>query len=130
MSIYRNQTPTMDQIKMIGTMRITTPQEAVAFLRAIQPINEQVAYVLQRVGLREQHAINREVAKPIEEVEIEQPAPTVEAPKEFVPEEMDTDEGYSEKEIEDRVAKLKSAKALGEKKEEKEKKVEKTKKED
>lgn len=131
MGVYRNQTPTMDQIKMIGNMRITTPQEAVAFLRAIQPINEQVAYVLQRVGLREQQKVNRNVARPVEEVQIEQPAPTVEAPKEFVPEEMDTEEGYSEKEIEDRVAKLKSAKALGEKKE-KEKKVEKaeTKKED
>lgn len=112
MAFYRNQTPTMDQIKMISNMRITSPSEAVAFLRAIQPIQEQIAYVLQRSSLAEQRVINRAVAKPIEEVEVPTPTPIVEETKEFVPEEMDSEEGYTEKEIEDRVAKLKSAKKI------------------
>lgn len=104
---YRNQTSTMDQIKMIGTMRITNTQEAVAFLRAVQPINEQVAAVLQRVGLSEQHAVNRVVA-PTPEPQPE-PAIVPEEPKNFVPADLGTDDSFSEKEIEEKVAKLKSA---------------------
>lgn len=125
MAFYRNQTPTMDQIKMMGNMRITTPAEATAFLRTLPNLLAQVAYVTQRIGLNDQREINRNIVHPVEDVEIEQPAPTVDVPKEFVPEKMDTEEGYSEKEIEAMVAKLKSARALGEKKE---KKVEKKKK--
>lgn len=112
MAFYRNQTPTMDQIKMMGNMRITTPAEATAFLRTLPNILAQVAYVTQRIGINDQREINRNIARPVEEVKIEQPAPVVETPKEFVPEDMDTEEGYSEKEIEARVAKLKSAKKV------------------
>lgn len=112
---YRNQTPTMSKIQVLATMRITTPSEAVAFLRAIQPIYTQIAYVLQRTGLQAQHEINREMA-PRPTVEAPAPAPVPEPEKKFEPEEMSGDEGYSEEEIEARVAKLKSARKVKEEK--------------
>lgn len=110
---YRNQTPTMSQIQMLATMRITTPSEAVAFLRAVQPLYTQIAYVLQRSGLRAQHELNREMT-PQATVEAPAPAPVPEPEKKFEPEEMNTEEGFSEEEIEEKVAKLKSARKIKE----------------
>ena len=112
MPVYRNQTPTLTQIQMMGQMRITTAQEAVAFLRALAPLNEQVAYVLQRSSLREQQIINaadmasRRPAAPVADAPVKEP----EVEKTFVPEDLSTDEGYSESEVEEKVAKLKKAK--------------------
>ena len=85
MAFYRNQTPTMDQIKMMGNMRITTPAEATAFLRTLPKILEQVSYVTQRIGLGEQHQANREAMEKIERAVEETPAPIAPEPKEFVP---------------------------------------------
>ena len=108
MAIYRNQSNTIMQITNMSHIRITTVQEAVAFLRAIQPLQTQVAEVLQRSSVRIQQDINRATA----------PAPTPapepkiveEAPKVFVPEDLDTEEGFSDREVEEKVAKLKKAK--------------------
>lgn len=113
---YRNHTSTLAQIQMLATMRITTTQEAVAFLRAMQPINLQIAQVLQRNGLREQHNLNRATV-------VEQPQPEVEPIKEevpaptntFEPEDLTTEEGFTEEEVEAKVAKLKSARKKGKK---------------
>lgn len=106
--IYRNQTSTMSQIQMMGRMRITTPQEAVAFLRALAPLQTQVAYVLQRSSLNIQQNINREVQKPISEpIPVETPTPVQH--EAFIPEDLSSEEGFSEKEVEEKVAKLKKA---------------------
>lgn len=110
MPVYRNQTPTLTQIQMMGQMRITTAQEAVAFLRALAPLTEQVAYVLQRSSLREQRAINAaDMASRKAPVETPAPTPVVEPEKTFVPEDLSSDEGYSDTEVEDKVQKLKAA---------------------
>ena len=106
--IYRNQTSTMSQIQMMSRMRITTPQEAVALLRALAPLQTQVAYVLQRSSLNIQQNINREVQKPISEpTPVETPTPVQH--EVFVPEDLSSEEGFSEKEVEEKVAKLKKA---------------------
>lgn len=109
--IYRNQTNTIAQITMMSHMKITTPQEAVAFLRAIQPLQEQVAFVLQRSSLRTQQEVNKAqaiVEKPVEPTP--EPTPVVEPEKPFEAEDLSTDEGYSDKEVEEKVEKLKKAK--------------------
>lgn len=92
---------------MMSRMRITTPQEAVAFLRALAPLNQQVAYVLQRSSLNLQHDINRQQPAPV--VEAPAPTPVVEPEKTFVPEDLTSNEGFSEKEVEEKVSKLKKA---------------------
>ena len=114
MPAYRNQTPTLTQIQMMSRMRITTAQEAVAFLRAAAPLNEQVAYVLQRSSLREQQAINNaDMASRRTPTPEPTPTPVVsslaEDDKTFVPEDLSSDEGYSDTEVEAKVAKLKKA---------------------
>lgn len=111
-NVYRNQTSTLTQIQMLATMRITTVQEAVAFLRAMQPINTQIAQVLQRASLTNQQRINREQLAAIEQAQPQTveaaPAP-VEPEKTFVPEDLSSDEGYSEAEVEAKVSKLRRA---------------------
>ena len=111
MPVYRNQTNTMTQIVNLSHIRITTTQEAVAFLRAIQPLNEQVASVLQRSALKAQQAINKQVAPAPQKVETPAPTPVVEPDKPFEPEDLSAEEGYSDKEVEEKVAKLKKAKS-------------------
>ena len=105
--IYRNQTNTISQITMMSHMRITTVQEAVAFLRAIQPLNEQVAAVLQRTSLIAQRAVNK-VQTPAPAPE-PTPAPAPEPEKKFEPEDISSDEGYSTQERKQKLAKLKKA---------------------
>lgn len=109
MPVYRNQTNTMTQITMLNRLRITTSQEAVAFLRAIQPLQEQVAMVLQRESLRKQQDLNRRVI-PTPTTPEPAPAPAPEPEKKFEPEDLSSDEGYSESEIEAKVEKLKKSK--------------------
>lgn len=121
--IYRNQTPTMTQIQMLAQMRITTVPEAVAFLRAMRPINDQIAGVLQRASLAQQVEINRaSLAKePVEEPVKDEVAKEVKDPepqKVFVPEDLLTEEGYSEEEEKAKVDKLKAAKSKTQKRKE------------
>lgn len=114
MPVYRNQTSTLSQIQAMANMRITTPQEAVAFLRALTPLQTQVAYVLQRSSLNLQQNINREIQKPVPEpAPIEAPAPIQQ--ETFVPEDLSSEEGFSEKEVEEKVEKLKAARKKKEK---------------
>lgn len=111
MPVYRNQTPALAQIQMMGRMRITTPQEAVAFLRASASLNEQVAYVLQRASLAQQQAVNRATTP----TPVQEEAPVVETVPEpevgFVPEDLSTEEGFSDSDIEEKVEKLKRARS-------------------
>lgn len=111
MPVYRNQTNTMTQIVNLSHIRITTTQEAVAFLRAIQPLNEQVASVLQRSALRAQQQINKAqtVSRPAP-APVQAPAPDPEPEKPFEAENLSDEEGFSDKEVEEKVAKLKKAK--------------------
>ena len=109
--MYRNQTNNMNVIQAMAAMRITTPTEAVAFLRAEQSIHAQIAGVLQRVSIREQQKINRS-AQPAPAPVQEAPAPVLEPAKPFEPEDLSPDEGFSEEEVEKRVAQLKSAKKV------------------
>jgi len=98
---------------MMSHMKITTPQEAVAFLRAIQPLQEQVAFVLQRKSIVDQQVVNRAQAAQAAATPVEptpEPAPVVEPEKPFEAEDLSTDEGYSDKEVEEKVEKLKKAK--------------------
>ena len=120
--MYRNQTNNMSIIQAMATMRITTPQEAVAFLRAEQAIHTQIAGVLQRVSIGTQQNINRRLAQTIPVQQAPEPAPVPEPEKPFEPEDLSSDEGFSEEEVEKRVAQLKSAKKVEDKKESKEKK--------
>lgn len=110
MAVYRNQTNTMSQITMLSRMRITNTQEAVAFLRAIQPLQEQVAAVLQTQSLKRQQTINKEQIKQAPAPAPKEEKPVQEPDKPFVPEDLSSDEGYTESEIEARVEKLKKAK--------------------
>lgn len=121
--IYRNQTPTMTQIQMLAQMRITTVPEAVAFLRAMRPINDQIAGVLQRASLAQQVEINRAsfAKEPVEEPAKNEVAKEVKDPepqKVFVPEDLLTEEGYSEEEEKAKVDKLKAAKSKTQKRKE------------
>ena len=122
-NVYRNQTQTIEEIKRMQRIRITTSQEAVAFLRAIAPLHEQVAAVMQRTSISAQHAVNRAMTeevkpepenKPEEVKEVKEVV--ADAPKALVPEDLSSDEGYSEKEVEEKVAKLKKANESGSKK--------------
>ena len=104
---YRNQTNTITQITNLSHIRITTVQEAVAFLRAIQPLQEQVASVLQRSSVVAQREINKaQVPAP---APAPAPTPVEEPQKVFVPEDLTTEEGFSDSEVEAKVAKLKKA---------------------
>ena len=119
--IYRNQTNTLAQIQAMSRMRITNSQEAVAFLRALAPLQEQVAFVLQRASIARQQEINKASQVPVQET----PAPVstpVSAPETFVPEDLSSDEGFSEKEVEEKVEKLKAARKKEPRKEETHKK--------
>lgn len=114
--IYRNQTNTLAQIQAMSRMRITNSQEAVAFLRALAPLQEQVAFVLQRASIARQQEINKVSQVPVQETPA--PAPVVSAPETFVPEDLSSDEGFSEKEVEEKVEKLKAARKKESRKEE------------
>lgn len=105
--IYRNQTPTMTQIQLLAQMRITTVPEAVAFLRAMRPINDQIAGVLQRASLAQLRTYNQPKPEP---EQVEQPKPEPEPQKVFVPEDLVTEEEYSEEDAKEKVSKLKAAK--------------------
>ena len=70
-NLYRNQTNTLTQISMLSRIRITNSQEAVALLRAMGPLYEQICAVLQRESIKDQYIANRKAAAPEPEVEAE-----------------------------------------------------------
>lgn len=108
---YRNQTPAISAIQAISKIRITNPQDAVAFIRTVQPIYEQIASVLLKESLFRQHHANKVAFAAAPQPEPVQEVKPVEAPKTFVPEDLTTDEGFSEAEIEEKVSKLKASRA-------------------
>lgn len=110
MPIYRNQTNTMSQIQALSRIRITNAQEATALLRALMPLYEQVAHILQVTSVA--RTLTRNAIKRDKEAQITQPAPTpeptpVNAP--FTPEPIDTEEGYSQSDIDAKLDTLKKA---------------------
>ena len=119
-NVYRNQTQAIEEIKRMQRIRITTVSEAVAFLRALAPLHEQVSAVLQRSSIAAQHAINRARPQPVKEEKPEPKPVETEVPKTLVPEDLSSDEGYSEKEVEEKVEKLKKASKANESKSKKE----------
>ena len=108
---YRNQTSTLTQIAMLSRMRITTAPEATAFIRAIIPLLTQLGGVIQNASLREQQAINRALVAEQPEP-IEEPAPVIVAEpiSPFTPENLFSEEGYTEEELAARIEKLKITK--------------------
>lgn len=134
MPLYRNKTNTLSQITMLSNMRITTVQEAVAFLRALPPLYNQVCAVLQRRSVSEVMQKSQKVQP------APAPAPEPVAPEPSVvkvePESFENEGGYSAEETEKRIkelmeeeAKEKEAKESKDTKEAKETKEEKTKEE-
>lgn len=113
MPIYRNQTNTMSQIQALSRIRITNAQEATALLRALGPIYEQVAHVLQATS------ITRTLIRNMAKRDKETPAPLTpssttdiqlhDAP--FTPEPIDTEEGHSQSDIDAKLETLKAAKS-------------------
>lgn len=118
--VFRNQASTVQKIQMISSLRITTKDEAAAFLRAIASINEQIAAVLQRSSMAD--LAERNKAKT--------PAPTPtpnkipEEPKEAVPVNISDEDEHTEDDAQARkeqlLAAVKKAKPKKEEKEEKE----------
>ena len=104
---YRNQTSTITKINMIANLKITTTQEAVAFLRAIANVNMQIAQVLQNSSLKEQQLINHlhTMSSPTPP----QPEPVTPTPAKDLEPEVFTEEKSSEDEVEDKINKLKEA---------------------
>lgn len=110
--LYRNQTNTMTQIQLLSQMRITTTQEAIAFLRAMRPINDQIAGVLQRGALAQQHLVNRQSA--VDTMPAPQPtAPEPAQDKPFEPEQLNEETGYSEADTNARISQLKRSRNAG-----------------
>lgn len=108
-NVYRNYSSTIQKIQMISQLRITTREEAIAFLRAVGNINVQIADILQRESLRSVAIKNRERA--IAEAPATQQVAAVEvtateAKEETVPTFEDEDI-HSEEQITKRIKQLK-----------------------
>lgn len=107
---YRNQDTTMQKIQMIAGLRITNMQEAIAFLRCLSAIHNQIAGVIQREALKKVQEVNRAAQPTITEPEVQPVAVSnpIE-PDTLVPEELSDKVEYTESEVEARVAALKAA---------------------
>lgn len=108
MPLYRGQTSTMQKIQAVSTLRITTREEAIAFMRAISNINLQVADILQRQNMQAISAKNNaraaEELKKVEKVQ-EAPAPV----EEEEPVVFEEEEEHTEEQKENLLKKLKKA---------------------
>lgn len=105
--LYRNQTNAMSQIQALGRMRITTVPEAVAYLRIQSTINTQIAQVLQTASIRMQSSMQAPAQpQPV----VKEPTVAPEQTQAFEAEDLASDEGFSESEIDAKVEKLKKAK--------------------
>lgn len=138
MPLYRNKTNTLSQITMLSNMRITTVQEAVAFLRALPPLYNQVCAVLQRRSVSEVMQKSQEKSQKVQPAPAPAPEPVAPEPSvvKVEPEKFENEGGYSAEETEKRIkelmeeeAKEKEAKESKDTKEAKETKEEKTKEE-
>lgn len=109
MPMYRGQTTTTQKIQAISTLRITTKEEAIAFLRAISNIHLQIADVLQRQNMQELSAKNN--ARAVKE--LEKAAEVQVAPAEPVqteePISFDEEEGHTEEQKSKLLGRLKKA---------------------
>lgn len=121
-NIYRNQTSALSQIQMLSRIRITTAQEAVAYLRAIQPLNEQVAHVLQRASV---NAVYQNQPQPTAPEPVKEPEPAPVVNNQFEPTNFGNE--MSEEEIKTNTAKfLEKIKRVQKARAEKAKKAEET----
>lgn len=108
MAMYRGQTSTMQKIQAVSTIKITTPEEAIAFLRAISNIEVQIAGIIQRQSLQAVSARNQSAPKPIvEEAEKAQEVPAETSAEETVT--FDDDEEHTEEQKVSMVERLKGA---------------------
>lgn len=109
-NVYRNYSSTQQKIAMLNTLRITTREEAIAFLRGVANINAQIAEVLQRDSLRNLAAANR--ARVAEQPKNEEVAPVIPVETAVVSEEpvFKDEESHTKEEADARVAQLKKAK--------------------
>lgn len=130
MPLYRNKTNTLSQITMLSNMRITTVQEAVAFLRALPPLYNQVCAVLQRRSVSEVMQKSQEKSQKVQPAPAPAPEPVVPEPSvvKVEPESFENEGGYSAEETEKRIKELMEEEAK-DTKEAKETKEEKTKEE-
>lgn len=110
-NVYRNYSSTQQKIAMLNTLRITTREEAIAFLRGVANINAQIADILQRENLAALASRNRVAATtPVEEQKETVASVAVEATEEEVPN-FEQEETHTEEEAKNRVAQLKKSKA-------------------
>lgn len=112
MAMYRGQTTTMQKIQAISTLRITTREEAIAYLRSMANINLQIADILQRQNMQEVSARNNaRAAEELAKAEKEQAAPEqLELPLDTpAPATFDEEEGHTESQKKSRVERLKKA---------------------
>lgn len=103
--VYRNQASTSQKIQMIATLRITTREEAIAFLRAIGDIQVQCANIMQKDSLLLQSIRNRQAPK----VEKEPVVEPKEDPAEPTPIDLTEEEQHSEKDVAERLKQLRKA---------------------
>lgn len=111
-NVYRNYSSTQQKIQMVSQLRITNREEAVAFLRAVANINEQIAAVLQRENLQDLAIKNRKIAQEKKPEVIQEEAVAAiatEVVEEDVPNFEET-ETHSEEDVVSRIKQLKKAK--------------------
>lgn len=107
MAMYRGQTTTMQKIQAVSSLRITTREEAIAFLRAIADVNNQIAAILQRQNMQELAVKNSTPPVVKEAEEVQEVEPVVEAPAEEAP--FEEEEGHTEEQKRSLLDKLRKA---------------------
>ncbi len=107
MAMYRGQTTTMQKIQAVSSLRITTREEAIAFLRAIADVNNQIAGILQRQNMQELAVKNSTPPVVKEAEEVQEVEPVVETPAEETP--FEEEEGHTEEQKKSLLDKLRKA---------------------
>lgn len=107
MAMYRGQTTTMQKIQAVSSLRINTREEAIAFLRAIADVNNQIAAILQRQNMQELAVKNSTPPVVKEAEEVQEVEPAVETPAEEAP--FEEEEGHTEEQKRSLLDKLRKA---------------------
>lgn len=107
MAMYRGQTTTMQKIQAVSSLRITTREEAIAFLRAIADVNNQIAGILQRQNMQELAVKNSTPPVVKEAEEVQEVEPVVETSAEEAP--FEEEEGHTEEQKKSLLDKLRKA---------------------